>query len=186
MIRESALSLSCGAVPLQPLLLRRVAALVTRVLRVFGLSTAAPDELGFGEAYRPALSAVLAAGAAFAAESGGLAGAAAPSELREAVLGECGRAAERFDGAAAAMDGASETSGHARVRAVEGLEGALDALTGLRAELRRLAREDRSAEGRELGRALLAVCDRCGAAASACVRPYALVPGRSWTASDLV
>ena len=112
---------------------------------------------------------VLAAGRAFAAEAAGLAGAAAPSGLREAVQGECGRAAERFGGAAAAADGASETSGEARMKAVGDLEGALDALTGLRAELRRLAREDRSAEGRELGGALLAACDRCGAAASACM-----------------
>ena len=165
------LGLSCDAVPLQPLLLRRVAGLVTRVLRAFGLSTAAPDELGFGDAYRPALGAVVAAGRAFAAEAAGLADAAAPSGLREAVVGECQRAAERFDGAAAAAEGVSEASGHARAEAAEGLEGALDALTGLRSELRRLAREDRSAEGRELGRALLAACDRCGAAARACARP---------------
>ena len=163
-------SLSCGAVPLQPLLLRRVAALVTRVLRAFGLSTAAPDEPGFGDAYRPALGAVAAAGRAFAAEAAGLADAAAPSGLREAALGGCVRAAERFDGAAAAVDVASGSSGHARMEAAEGLEEALDALTGLRAELRRLAREDRSAEGRELGRALLAACDRCGAAARARMR----------------
>lgn len=31
-----------------PLLVRNAAALVTRILRVFGLSTAGPDELGFG------------------------------------------------------------------------------------------------------------------------------------------
>lgn len=167
-------SLSCDAVRLQPLLLRRVAALVTRVLRAFGLSTAAPDELGFGDAYRPALGAVVAAGRAFAAEAAGLGDAAAPSGLREAVLGECGRVAERFDGTAMAADGAPETSGRARVEAAEGLEGALDALTGLRAELRRLAREDRSAEGRELGRALLAACDRCTTAARACMRPDAM------------
>lgn len=168
---EQDLSLAFDAVPLQPLLLRRVAGLVTRVLRAFGLSTAAPDDLGFGDAYRPALGAVAAAGRAFAAEAAGLADAAAPSGLREAALGECARAAERFDGAVAAADGEAESSGHARAEAAEGLEGALDALTGLRAELRRLAREDRSAEGRELGRALLAACDRCGAATRACARP---------------
>lgn len=34
--------------PAQPLLVRKAAAYVTRILTVFGISTAAPDELGFG------------------------------------------------------------------------------------------------------------------------------------------
>ncbi|KAK9820845.1 hypothetical protein WJX81_007120 [Elliptochloris bilobata] len=142
-----------AAMPLQPLLLRRVGALVTRVLRAFGLSSAAPDELGFGGGFRPALGAVLAAGRDFAAEASGQAEAAAPSALRDAVLGECVRAVEGFRRAGGAAGGEV-------VETLETMEAALDALTGLRAELRRLAREDKSADGRELGRSLLAACDR--------------------------
>lgn len=34
--------------PVQPFLVRKAAAYVTRILRVFGISTAPPDQLGFG------------------------------------------------------------------------------------------------------------------------------------------
>lgn len=34
--------------PAQPFLVRKAAAYVTRILRVFGISTAPPDQLGFG------------------------------------------------------------------------------------------------------------------------------------------
>ena len=34
--------------PAQPFLVRKAAAYATRILRVFGISTAAPDQLGFG------------------------------------------------------------------------------------------------------------------------------------------
>ena len=137
-----------GAVPLQPLLLRRVAALVTRVLRVFGLSTAAPDELGFGNGFVPQLGAVLDTACAFCSKARDQAVAAGLSELRAAVLEKCDRAAEGFgrSGAAAAS-----------------VEAALDALTGFRCELRKLARDDKAPAGKDLGRSLLAACDWCGA-----------------------
>ena len=38
----------CAGPPLQARLIQKAAALVTRFLRIFGLSTARPDELGFG------------------------------------------------------------------------------------------------------------------------------------------
>jgi len=136
------------------LLLRDAAALVTRVLRVLGLSTAAPDELGFGGTPVPAGAAVVAAAHGFCrgvrerAEQG-----AAPGELRAAVLGA-------LEGAGAELDAAPSGA------------GALDALTGLRLKLRGLARTDLAGIGREL----LADCDRC-----ACALPRPPVPaGPSW------
>ena len=38
----------CAGHPAQPFLVRKAAAYVTRILRIFGMSTAAPDQLGFG------------------------------------------------------------------------------------------------------------------------------------------
>ncbi len=127
---------------MQALLLRDAAALVTRVLRVLGLSTAAPDELGFGGTPVPARAAVLAAAHGFCrgvrerAERG-----AAPGELRAAVLGALAGAGAELDAAASGA-------------------GALNALTGLRLKLRGLARTDLAGIGREL----LADCDRCACA----------------------
>ena len=49
--------LSGAGPPAQPLLVRKAAAYVTRILTVFGISTAAPDQVGFGGEASAAVSA---------------------------------------------------------------------------------------------------------------------------------